>query len=64
MKASKLKNILVTSDYKLKGAMVHLVPASYKMMPSFMVIGAQKAGSTSMYDYLINHPQVLKPWFK
>jgi hypothetical protein len=28
-------------------------------MPSFLIIGAAKAGTTSLYSYLIQHPQVL-----
>ena len=29
------------------------------MMPSFLIIGAQRAGTTSLYSYLLQHPQVL-----
>ncbi len=28
--------------------------------PDFLVIGAQKAGTTSLYNYLIQHPQIIK----
>jgi hypothetical protein len=28
--------------------------------PSFMILGAQKAGTTSLYDYLTQHPLVVK----
>ncbi len=27
-------------------------------MPSFIIIGAQRSGTTSLYEYLIKHPQV------
>ena len=27
--------------------------------PNFIIIGAQKGGTTSLYDYLVQHPQVL-----
>lgn len=32
--------------------------------PDFLVIGAQKAGTTSLYNYLIQHPQIIgnKSW--
>jgi len=33
--------------------------ASLRMRPSFLVIGAQKAGTTSLYAYLTAHPAVL-----
>jgi hypothetical protein len=35
-----------------------------RSMPHFMVIGAQKSGTTSMYSYLKQHPQILRPIFK
>jgi hypothetical protein len=31
------------------------------MLPNFLVIGAAKAGSTSLYHYLRSHPQVFMP---
>ena len=27
-------------------------------LPNFLIIGAQKAGTTAIYDYLSQHPQV------
>ncbi|HEY9809286.1 MAG TPA: sulfotransferase [Halomicronema sp.] len=29
------------------------------MNPDFLIIGAQKSGTTSLYNYLIQHPQIL-----
>ncbi|RYH76197.1 sulfotransferase [Flavobacteriaceae bacterium 144Ye] len=29
-----------------------------RMKPSFMIVGAQKAGTTSLYHYLIQHPSI------
>lgn len=31
------------------------------MLPNFLVIGAMKAGTTSLYEYLRSHPQVFMP---
>ncbi|HIE21267.1 MAG TPA: sulfotransferase, partial [Acidimicrobiia bacterium] len=31
------------------------------MLPNFLVIGAMKAGTTSLYEYLRHHPQVFMP---
>jgi hypothetical protein len=31
------------------------------MLPTFLIIGARKAGTTSMYHYLQAHPQVFMP---
>src|SRR5262245_58548097 len=33
-------------------------------MPHFMVIGAQKSGTSSMFTYLKQHPQIFRPAFK
>jgi hypothetical protein len=35
-----------------------------RAMPDFIVIGAQKSGTTSMFSYLKQHPQILRPLFK
>ena len=32
--------------------------ASLRMNPSFFIVGIQKGGTTSLYNYLIQHPQV------
>jgi hypothetical protein len=29
-----------------------------QLRPSFFIVGAPKAGTTALYDYLVNHPQV------
>ena len=29
--------------------------------PSFMILGAQKAGTTSLYEYIMQHPLVVRP---
>ena len=33
-------------------------------MPDFIVIGAQKSGTSSMFAYLKQHPQIVRPVFK
>ena len=38
--------------------------ASWKMIPSFIIIGAQRCGTTSLFNYLIQHPSVKKPLYK
>ena len=35
--------------------------ASSRMLPSFIIIGAQKAGTTSLFKYLKNHPEIQEP---
>lgn len=38
-----------------------LVDLGYHSRPSFMIIGAQKAGTTALYKILNQHPQVIAP---
>jgi hypothetical protein len=33
-----------------------------RILPSFLVIGAQRAGTTSLFEYLLRHPDVAGPW--
>ncbi len=35
-----------------------------RAMPHFIVIGAQKSGTSSIFSYLRQHPQILRPIFK
>jgi hypothetical protein len=34
------------------------ISAAFKLRPQFIIIGAQKAGTTSLYEYLVRHPGV------
>ena len=38
--------------------------ASFKILPSFIIIGAQRCGTTSLFNYIIQHPSVKKPLYK
>lgn len=33
--------------------------ASRRLLPDFIIIGAQRCGTTSLYDYLCEHPQIM-----
>ena len=35
------------------------VDFSKQSIPHFLIIGAQKCGTTSLYNYLIQHPQII-----
>lgn len=39
-------------------------PQQIGALPDFMIIGAQKAGTTSLFRYLIQHPQIVCPLWK
>ncbi len=34
------------------------IPPRWRVLPDFLIIGAQKAGTTSLYEYVCRHPQV------
>ncbi len=38
--------------------------AAYRRLPDFLILGAQKAGTTSLFDYVCQHPQVCPPFHK
>lgn len=41
-------------------AQVYALPtAGVRPLPSFLVIGAERAGTTSLYRYLVQHPQIM-----
>jgi hypothetical protein len=35
-----------------------------RLLPNFLIIGAQKSGTTTLYKYLNKHPNVHRSWFK
>lgn len=40
---------------------LRVMTGSLRMLPSVLIIGSQKAGTTSLYRYLLEHPQMLAP---
>lgn len=40
---------------------VRIISNRARMLPSVLLIGSQKAGTTSLYRYLLSHPRVLAP---
>jgi hypothetical protein len=60
---SALGNFISTSGRKawFEGRRVVGVP---RAMPNFILIGAQKSGTSSMFAYLKQHPQIIRPIFK
>jgi hypothetical protein len=40
---------------------INLLSACNRVYPDFLIIGAQKSGTTTLFYYLIQHPQVLPP---
>jgi Sulfotransferase domain len=52
---------------RLKAPLIRLradyreLTGSLRGLPSFLIIGAQRSGTTSLFNYLVQHPQVLPP---
>jgi hypothetical protein len=44
---------------KYRVSLARKVTAPLRAMPDFLILGAQKAGTTTLYDNLVRHPQVL-----
>lgn len=38
--------------------------ANGRMLPDFLIVGAQRCGTTSLYRYLAGHPQVMPPLWR
>lgn len=44
--------------------LLYMLTAPARVLPDFIVIGAHKAGTTSFYEYLRQHPMILSAWKK
>jgi hypothetical protein len=58
-----LRDFLYTKGCKALFELRRMQPAK-RAMPHFIMIGAQKSGTSSMFSYLKQHPQILRPIFK
>jgi hypothetical protein len=41
-----------------KQGLLKVLTAKFRVLPDFIIIGAAKCGTTSLYDYLIQHPDI------
>lgn len=53
--------LIVAAKQNIKKVLFRI---GYRNTPNFLIIGAQKAGTTALYSYLIQHPQIAEPIFK
>lgn len=58
-----VRDFLYVKAHKALFEARRLTPGA-RTMPHFIVIGAQKSGTSSMFSYLRQHPQILRPIFK
>lgn len=59
---NKNPTLIERIDFKAK-LYSRFVTSRLRTLPDFLIIGAAKTGTTSLYNYLIQHPQIL-PSFK
>jgi hypothetical protein len=45
----------------MRGEAFRSITAHARMLPSFLIIGAQKCGTSSLFRYLMDHPQTAPP---
>ena len=38
--------------------------SKYRALPDFVIIGTQKGGTTSLFNYLVQHPEIVAPYRK
>jgi len=55
--AGRLRDLLVESRRRARIARRRAIP-SRRALPTFLIIGAQKGGTTSLHEYLAEHPGV------
>lgn len=56
------KNRLINPEYA--PSLFRLLTSLIRVYPAFLIIGAQKCGTSSLYEYLIRHPCVRPPFTK
>ncbi len=43
---------------------IRLITGPIRVLPDFLIVGAQKAGTTSLYNYLVSHPSIIPSFRK
>ena len=44
--------------FLFKSGIVRVFTTPFRVLPDFLIIGAEKCGTTTLYNYLIQHPDV------
>ena len=55
---SKLRNIYQKFVYGLCKRHFYYITSSYRVLPNFFVIGVARSGTTSLFHYLGQHPNI------
>ncbi len=55
---------MATTDRSAFKRAYRLTTSWFRLMPDFIIIGAQKGGTTSLYNYLLDHPSIAPIYIK
>jgi hypothetical protein len=58
---SRVRRVLKPAKRLVRGRRFRHATSRARILPSFIIIGAQRAGTTSLFDYLGRHPDVASP---
>jgi hypothetical protein len=58
MQANKQESMIITTGRRVKDV-YRLATYPIRLMPNFIIAGAQKGGTTSLYNYLTEHPSII-----
>jgi hypothetical protein len=53
-----IKQLLPTPARRIVQGLYRRITSPMRALPDFLIIGAQKGGTTSLYYYLVQHPQI------
>jgi hypothetical protein len=59
MQVKKLATPLAHKVPRLAEKVYRTISSGIRVLPDFLIIGAQKAGTSSLYSYLIQHPAII-----
>ena len=58
---TRVRRVLKPAKRLVRGRRFRHATSRARILPSFIIIGAQRAGTTSLFDYLGRHPDVASP---
>lgn len=53
-----------TTSARFRTKAFRLLTSPWRVLPDFIIIGAQRAGTTSLFEYLVQHPGIIPGLYK
>lgn len=53
-----------TTSARLSTKCFRMLTSPMRVHPNFIIIGAMRCGTTSLFEYLVQHPQIMTPLYK